>query len=217
MKKNKTIAYMLAATLLVGGTFLGTKALFYDQIESVGELKISTGDVDINVSSEEWDIVGTRNETNHGTTEGNPNTLQENLATFDNLKYGDIITKTITVTNEGTLNADLKLIEDTTKTELLPKGIDFTTSFSTEQNDGYLGDENGGVLKPGESVDLTLKLEVTGGGIHVPDNDSTIENDQNDANKLNSDAQERIIIDLQNAYTLKATQTQSGSQQQNNR
>ena len=30
MKKNKTIAYMLAATLLVGGTFLGTKALFTD-------------------------------------------------------------------------------------------------------------------------------------------------------------------------------------------
>ena len=29
MKKNKTIAYMLAATLLVGGTFVGTKAWFY--------------------------------------------------------------------------------------------------------------------------------------------------------------------------------------------
>ncbi len=41
MKKNKTIAYMMAAMLLVGGTFVGTKALFTDQVDATGEISIS--------------------------------------------------------------------------------------------------------------------------------------------------------------------------------
>ena len=47
MKKKKVAALALAASLLVGGTFIGTKALFTDSIENVGEISISTGDLDI--------------------------------------------------------------------------------------------------------------------------------------------------------------------------
>ena len=43
MKKNKTIAYMLAATLLVGGTFAGTKALFESKVTAQTDLVITTG------------------------------------------------------------------------------------------------------------------------------------------------------------------------------
>lgn len=209
MKKNKTLAFMMAATLLVGGTFVGTKALFTDEDQVAGELKISTGDLDIATDVGEWSMVGGRTEINHGTTEDNKDSLQENLAIFDNLKHGDIITKTVTVKNQGTLNANLSLTEDTYKTGSLPAGIDFTAEF--ENGDGYLETSNGNkVLQPGGTVDIKLQLEVTGGGSHSTGD--IITEDYNDPNKLNNDVQERIVIDLKDAYTLKATQTTSNSQ-----
>ena len=68
MKKNKTIAYMLAAALLVGGTFVGTKALFTDKIETAGELQISTGDVNIEIiEPSKWALIRNGNELKEGT------------------------------------------------------------------------------------------------------------------------------------------------------
>ena len=81
MKKNKTVAYALAATLLVGGTFLGTKALFTDKVDTVGELSISTGDVDIVAEvTQDWTLDRNGYEPNTGTSDGG------RLAQFDNLK-----------------------------------------------------------------------------------------------------------------------------------
>ena len=54
MKKNKTIVYMLAAALLVGGTFVGTKAYFTDSAEAKTNLILSMGDVDVSAEDTEW-------------------------------------------------------------------------------------------------------------------------------------------------------------------
>lgn len=182
MKKNKTIAYALAATLLVGGTFLGTKALFTDKVDTVGELKISTGDVDVEAeTTKEWTLVRNGEDTNEGTT---------GPAQFDNLKFGDILTKEVTITNEGTLKAILTLNKNEDKTNQLPDGITFNATFKD-------GDENlsGEIFEPGQTATVELKLEVTEGSEH-----------SKTEKFINSDAQEAQIIDLEDGFVIKAEQ-----------
>lgn len=187
MKKNKTVAYMLAATLLVGGTFLGTKALFTDSVDSIGELTISTGDVDIEaVVKQDWAIHRNGEETNTGTNnpKGMPNVV-------DNLKRGDYLTKTIEVTNEGTLNAIVRLVEDANVTGELPQGIEFNATFKDSNGNLIEGDRT---FKPKEKATLELKIDVVGGGKH------------NQPKSLNNDTQEETLLDLKNAYVLSAEQ-----------
>ena len=180
MKKNKTVAYMLAATLLVGGTFLGTKALFTDEVTAAGEISISTGDVDLEVTKDTgWTLTRNGEEDNIGGAE------------FDNLKTGDVLKKQITVKNNGTLTALVNLVENKDVTGQLPEGIDYSTFITTrdvidELEDGTM------IMNSGTSIMVELTLEVTGGGKH---NES-----------LNSDTQESTTINLNDSYTLKATQ-----------
>lgn len=47
MKINKTIEYALATTLLLGGTYLGTKATLIDEIFSNHNLNLTTGNLKI--------------------------------------------------------------------------------------------------------------------------------------------------------------------------
>lgn len=183
MKKNKTIAYMLAATLLVGGTFLGTKALFTDKIDTVGELSISTGDVDVEVvGTEGWIITRNGEDENEGTT---------GPATYDNLKYGDVLTKKIKIKNEGTLRAILTLDENSDIQKSLPEGIEFTASFKTEG----LENANETIFEPGQTGDVELKIDVTGYSSH------------NETEKsINSDNQEAEILNLKEGFVINAKQ-----------
>ena len=185
MKKNKTIAYALAATLLVGGTFAGTKALFSDEAKVTGELSISTGDVDITTTGVEkdWKIVRNGDENNGPSKE----------VTFDNLKVGDEITKQITVKNSGTLKAivDLEANSQAFKKLNLPKGIEYTATFRDKEGNEL---KEGAVMDSGSSAIVDFKIEVTGGGKH------------NDKESLNSETQEETIINLNDSYTLDAVQ-----------
>ena len=190
MKKNKTIAYALAATLLVGGTFAGTKALFSDEAKVTGELSISTGDVDITTTGVEndWKIVRNGDENNGPSKE----------VTFDNLKVGDEITKQITVKNSGTLKAivDLEANSQAFKKLNLPKGIEYSATFAGEKitDEGY----SKKIMQPGETQTIELKLNVNG-----------VDNDKHNAKgALNSDKNETRVFDLKDTYSLKAIQTQ---------
>lgn len=192
MKKNKTLAYMLAATLLVGGTFVGTKALFTDKVEVAGELAIATGDVDIEVVGEPiWERI-TSGEDEVNSTEG---------IDFDNLKTGDILQKEITIKNEGTLKAIVNLNENTTVTDVLPAGIDYTATFKDSQNQLI---NEAKTFEPGEEATITLRIEVTGGGVHIKDNYLS---GTESSEELNSDAQEEVVLDLRNSYIIEAEQT----------
>ena len=193
MKKNKTIAYMLAATLLVGGTFVGTKAWFTDEATVAGELKISTGDLDIEVVDKgTWDLVrageeyrdgtyGVNDPSNLGGTlrieedkEGQTNEEVPEGAFANNLKPGDKLTKTVTIQNKGTLIANDITLNRISKNELYGGLFKVTTS--------ELGKN---VLNPGEKTTFTIELEVNNvGGQH------------GDKNGFNTDTLENTIIDL---------------------
>lgn len=199
MRKNKTIAYMLAATLLVGGTFVGTKALFTDSIENVGEISISTGDLDIEVDDANW--VLNRNGIEHGDgtqnvedPEGNGQSMDENMsnditrtkAFANNLKPGDKLIKTVRVTNKGTLavgNLNVTKNKDNIKLGAL-EGL-ITVS------EGTLGKTS---LIPGESTELQLEIVVENKG------------GQHNKEGYNTDDIEDATIMLENAWTLNATQ-----------
>ncbi|WP_455537590.1 hypothetical protein [Terrisporobacter sp.] len=200
MRKNKTIAYMLAVTLLVGGTFLGTKALFTDKINTVGELSISTGDVDIKVIEDAGWILD-RNGNEHadgstvfgetGTGEGTLVDGGDNFTTdnplANNLKPGDILTKTIKVQNQGTLIAELDLTNNADVQNRLGDLKDLITATGE-----ILGDKT--ELLPGETATLKLKLEVNNeGGDHNKDG-------------YNTDDIEDYKVDLNGAWVLTATQ-----------
>lgn len=102
MKKNKTIAYMLAAALLVGGTFVGTKAYFTDSVESKTNLILSMGDVDVSAEDTEWKYETTV----HGKKEATAFRLL-NSDSFMNVKPGDKFVKEVIIKNSSNIDTDL--------------------------------------------------------------------------------------------------------------
>lgn len=207
MKKNKTVAYMLAATLLVGGTFLGTKALFTDKVDVAGELKISTGDVDIEVvpNTDKWSVVrnGVEHKHSSNVAEDNGNDLgepgglssEEQLATtakafVNNLKPGDKIQRTVKIKNVGTLVAtDINITNKIEDTEL----IDYKEA---QINGVTVGDANQlETLQPGEEATVTLELEVR-----------NVDGKHEETPGYNTTNQEDSVIQTSNAWELTASQ-----------
>lgn len=199
MKKNKTVAYMMAAMLLVGGTFVGTKALFTDSIENIGEISISTGDLDIQADDANW--VLDRNGTEHGDgtnnvedPEGNGESMDENMSNditrtksfANNLKPGDKLIKKVMVTNKGTLAVgNLSVTKNEDNINLGPLEGLITVS------EGKLGKTS---LIPGESTELQLEIVVKNQG------------GQHNKEGYNTDDIENATIRLKDAWTLNATQ-----------
>lgn len=190
MKKNKTVAYALAATLLVGGTFLGTKALFTDKVDVAGELKISTGDVDIDVIEDtSWKLIRLGNDSNTGTNNDSGDKLN-----FDNLKTGDKIERTVKVKNDGTLKAQLEL-GVTENFELPHNGT--LLSYDIKLDEGTTK-----VLNPKDEAQVKMVIEVIGEGQH------------NQSGSWNNDTQEAEAINLTGAWTLKAKQVNGNAQEE---
>lgn len=195
MKKNKTIAYMLAATLLVGGTFVGTKALFTDVEQVAGELKISTGDIDIEVVEDSgWVLDRNGNEYANGTTvKGEtgigPINLPETKDFANNIKPGDVLTKKITIKNVGTLIADVNLVKDTEVDLGVLEGF-----LKLEETLVNGEDVHEATLIPNEEITVELKISANGSGLH------------NEDESYNKDSIEQQTINLTNAWTLEAVQ-----------
>lgn len=139
MKKNKTIAYALAATLLVGGTFVGTKALFSDKEQAYNDLVITMGNLNVDVTEGEWVNLNDKN------TEAT-NTGSKDV--FTNVKPGDRFEKKFVIKNNGTLNQKLTI-----------SGGDALQNYSKDILVGQtLSNLNNKVLKGGESVEAIIEV-----------------------------------------------------------
>ncbi|MDK2562959.1 TasA family protein [Romboutsia sedimentorum] len=179
MKKNKTIGFMMAAVLLVGGTFMGTKALFTDKAEATNNLVITMGNLDINTKEDEWKII-TSTDTGTETT--------QKASDITNVKPGDRFRKKVTVTNNGSLNQKLD-IERTGTSADYPKEI-------------LVGDTiqllKGKVLAKDESVNTYIDVVVTPEML----GEFNKEGSQNTGGKPSFDFNK-----LTQKYEIKATQT----------
>lgn len=138
MKKNKTVAYMLATTLLLGGTFLGTKALFTDTATSKNSLILTTGKVDIEVNEDAW-LRNVKDTNNDGKINAqdrpyNQGCEQSAEGTFSNVQPGDTFMRYINVLNqESTYDVSLKIEKEiTNNNEELMKFIKIEDNILTE-------------------------------------------------------------------------------------
>lgn len=184
MKKNKTIGFMMAAVLLVGGTFMGTKALFTDKAEATNNLVITMGNLDINTKEEGWQVTTS-------TDTGTETEPVKDLSKVANVKPGDRFLKKVVITNNGSLNQKIDIVK---------------TGESAEYPDTILvGDSiqllKGKVLEPGKSVNTYIDVLVT------PEMKGEFEKDgQNKANKPIFDFNK-----LTEKFEIKATQTNEKS------
>lgn len=152
MKKKKTAAYALAALLLVGGTFTGTKAWFTHNATHSADLVITTGNVDVTVDSTGWFMVDSEGKPVEGS--GNEN---GGYNAFENIKPGDRFMKRVVIRNTGSLDQVLSIsggeIKDndvfnivSEHTNLLNKDItleqgDFTSfDIAVEVKEEYTGE-----------------------------------------------------------------------------
>ena len=143
MRKNKTVAYMLAAALLVGGTFAGTKALFQDTETVHNPLIIKTGKVDITAYGNSWIMM---NESGVILEDGSN---VDN--TFSNVQPGYKFTKNIRISNNSssTYNVNLGVkASDNIPTDL--KNIITITNQDMSQK----------VLSPGGSTTMTVEVKI---------------------------------------------------------
>lgn len=105
MKRNKLLSFLLAGTLLVGGTFLGTKALFSDSEQSENALILTTGKVDINVNSQDWlrnvvDKDGDNRITPLDSPYKQEGLEKSNTGEFKNVQPGDTFSRYINILNK---------------------------------------------------------------------------------------------------------------------
>ncbi|CUP49059.1 Uncharacterised protein [Turicibacter sanguinis] len=169
MKKNKTMAYALAVALLVGGTFVGTKAWFSDQVTTDNGIIITMGTLNLelieNNAEKEgenlgWklfrdeevinDSLGTKKESDEDSKNGD--IKKQHL----NIRPGDYFEKTFTVKNTGSLDQIVKV-----DTKLLANGINNDYfKLTILDNNNLLQEGNEFRLNPDETKTVTLKLQL---------------------------------------------------------
>lgn len=160
MKKNKAMAYALAATLLVGGTFTGTKAWFSDKVTTDNGIKITMGTLDLELDETKtvegdtlikgWQLVRTREDTESKTGGRNG----QIASSFVEIRPGDTFQRTFIVKNTGSLDQLVKV--DNTASELNPEYknlFDLTITGADNLTDG-----NTFRLNAGATQEVTLIL-----------------------------------------------------------
>ncbi len=196
MKKNKTIAYMLAATLLVGGTFVGTKAWFTASGTVDSGLVVTTGSMGLSVTEEDnWTIVTPDGDRTEITNQGAKNN-------FENVKPGDDFEKQVTITNTGSLNQVLTVTGGNINNNL---NKNFTVSFKTQNNEEIenITDFIGTNLAPSDSK--TFKIVVETVENEMSSDDADITNDGE--NGLDDEAREFNLKGVMGQITINAKQT----------
>lgn len=112
MKINKTISYALATSLLLGGTFLGTKATLIDEKTADNKLNLTTGNLQIRLIPGTWiRNAEDKNGDKHITTIDDPedqNCETSKTGSFKNVQAGDTFTRYISILN-GANNSDITL------------------------------------------------------------------------------------------------------------
>ncbi|MEG2457983.1 MAG: TasA family protein [Bacilli bacterium] len=189
MKKNKTVAYLLAATLLVGGTFAGTKAFFSDQAQAKNDLVITMGDLDVEVKEGNW---------MKGKEAGRPGSevisSGENNNIMNNAKPGDGFLKEVTITNNGTLNQEIKITASAKK-----PGVDESIMKYITVDDKIITSLDKQVIAPGATV--KGKILVTLNYINMPGK-------HNEDGSFNTDKTQTVdFSELGGIFTIDAKQT----------
>lgn len=189
MKKNKTIAYALAATLLVGGTFAGTKAWFTASGEVDSGLVVTTGSMGLEVNSEKnWTVIEEDGYETEITNKTNGND-------FKNAKPGDAFEKIVTIKNTGSLDQVLEVnggsIDNT-------KNKNFTVTL-----EGL--DKIQGVLSAGSNNTKQFKIKVATNVDNMKSNDPDITNDGE--NGVDDEAREFKLLESMEKITINARQT----------
>lgn len=189
MKKNKTIAYALAATLLVGGTFAGTKAWFTASGEVDSGLVVTTGSMGLEVNSEKnWTVIEEDGYQTEITNKTNGND-------FKNAKPGDTFEKIVTIKNTGSLNQVLEVSGGSIDNK---KNENFTVTL-----EGL--DKIQGVLNAGSNNTKQFKIKVATNVDNMKSNDSDISNDGE--NGVDDEAREFKLLESMEKITINARQT----------
>ncbi|RDY22508.1 hypothetical protein CHF27_013030 [Romboutsia maritimum] len=182
MKKNKTVAYMMAAALLIGGAGLGTKALFSDSAKADGnDLVITMGNLNVDTEESKWTV------TSADGTEIKDKNLENN---FENVKPGDTFEKTVTIKNEGSLRQDLKVTGGgiVAESNVIP-GVEATSELYDNQEFS---------LAPGTSQDFKIKVKVS----------ENMGGDYQTEGSFNKENKQTFNLDsMFNAYEIQANQT----------
>lgn len=178
--KKKIAALVLAATLVTGMGGYGTYSYFRDEADFTQNISITTGTLDISTSSSKWETKAIElNMNNKDVTE---NEVEEILAeeritigqitttdnvnalTAVNVKPGDYFTRKITISNDGTLDANVKVsIKDLTDSNL-NLSIDEVSGIKGIREKNIPVQENGIIevkMPAGSSFVVKLKLEVS--------------------------------------------------------
>ncbi|MGL5642156.1 MAG: hypothetical protein ACRDDM_07805 [Paraclostridium sp.] len=190
MKKNKTLAYTLAATLLLGGAFVGTKAWFTHESKLSQKVQITMGELKTGIEyNGAWQIKPD-NDLEYEVTD-----LESVLK---NVTPGTKMTRNVIVSNKGSLDLDgiiqVKQIE----------GLDVNINFEgasygdveiekLQDGTGYSVKNMPGKFKAGETEQYLLfkvSLEVPLGA----GEDNTTQ------------GQTIVDVDLDDFVTVKATQ-----------
>ena len=137
------------------------------------------------VSSNEYDW----NEANNydvATTEVSPSVdlAIDKLADISNPNYGDIITWTLIVTNNGPNDASGVVVND-----VMPNGLTLIESSSSNYNNGIW---TIGYLNAGDSIELELTCKVSATGTFV--NNATVEGIEDDLDLSNNHATKSINV-----------------------
>jgi len=146
MKKQKLAALATASALVAGGAFLGSQALFNGRTEVEPRLSIQTGSIAIDVAPETW--VATTFGTQAVAVDGNA---------FTHAQIGDVFTTDITVTNTGTLNAEVTGTLAQLGGYFYVNGVPFTLAVGNPYYN-YYGHQT--VLAPNASVAKPLTLTI---------------------------------------------------------
>ncbi|WP_270647047.1 hypothetical protein [Paeniclostridium hominis] len=138
MKKNKTVAYMMAAMLLVGGTFAGTKAWFTAKETVDTSFEITTGSIDIETKDKGWVVT---------TPEGEKTEMVVRPGSGMNFKPGDSLEKEVTIKNIGELAQKLEINRNNVK-----ENDNFKVSIQGLEKDQILAVE--------DSITFTIRVEA---------------------------------------------------------
>ncbi|MBC8632011.1 hypothetical protein H8697_09870 [[Eubacterium] tenue] len=138
MKKNKTVAYMMAAMLLVGGTFAGTKAWFTAKKTVDTSFEITTGSIDIETEDKGWVVKTPKDEKTE---------MVVRPGSGMNFKPGDILEKEVTIKNIGDLAQKLEINRSNVK-----ENDNFKVSI--------LGLEKDQMLSVEDSITFTIRVEA---------------------------------------------------------
>ena len=158
MKKNKIIAYLISGSLLVGGTFIGTKSWFTDSGTVDNSLIVTMGSFDLDIIENKDVKNNPEGWVHYRNGKGESIKTEANGHVFTNIKPGDQFIRTVTFKNNGTLDQRVTLDLSNFKGEV-PSGFMLNTNMG-----GFPGATTDGItykdIQAGDEVTIKMSIKV---------------------------------------------------------